>query len=129
MSIFSIIQEAHLVQNAEQLKPSQQIKELAKTAGSMYNILLVCGPKDEPLYMLKPECQKTLIWINKNILFELPKDNITTVEVKLRIATGMLNKLEKVLGKENTILIHARLVERVREARSQIIWEDLPFQP
>lgn len=127
MSIFSIIQDAHLVQNAEQLKPSKQIKELAKTAGIEYNRILVCGSKDEPLYMLKPQCQKTLQWINKNILLKLPNDNLTTVGVKLRIATGMLNKLEVVLGKDIVNLMHKRLVDRVKEAHQAIQVEDLPF--
>ena len=109
--------------------PSDYIKQLSKCAGSNLNILLLAGSPDEPLYMLKPKAQPLLVWINNKILYQLPYISYSKVDVRLRIATGMLNNLEKngILDKEICLIYHKRLTERTREISSAINIEGLPF--
>lgn len=115
------------------LKPSEQIEELHSWAGSNALRLLIAGPEDEPLYMLKPSVLPWLIWINNKILFELPKvktaNNSAWIWVRIRIATSMLNNLEKngILDKDVCILYHERLTSNVRQILNEIQVEDLPF--
>lgn len=73
--------------------------------------------------------RKVIVWINKNILLQLTKDTYITTEVKIRIATGMINKLVKQekLDRDYGIIAHDILVANVREVRSIIVDEDLPF--
>lgn len=114
-------------------KPSDQIRMLQQCAGGAFERLLFAGPEDEPLYMLKPGAIDLLQWVNKKILFELPKiktpTNAQWVGVRLRIATNMLNKLEAegILTKEISIEYHRRLVTNVRRIFGNIYAEDLPF--
>jgi hypothetical protein len=115
------------------LKMSEQIRELQKCAGSNYERLLFAGPKDEPLYILKPKAADLLRWVNENILFKLPevktKINVQWVGVRIRIATNMLNKLESegILTKEVCIMYHKRFISRIRKIVGEIYVEDLPF--
>jgi hypothetical protein len=115
------------------LKPSEQIRELQKCAGSDYERFLFAGPENEPLYMLKPKVIDILKWVNRKILFELPKIKNTTeikwIGVRLRIATNLLNKQveEKTLTKEIAIEYHQRMTFRIRKILSEIYTEDLPF--
>ena len=71
----------------------------------------------------------TLNWINKNILLSIHKDCYKTIDVKLRIAVGMINKLvkEKKLKKEYGRIAGNILIDNVREVRRVIIDEELPF--
>ena len=71
----------------------------------------------------------TLNWINKNILLSIHKDCYKTIDVKLRIAVGMINKLvkEKKLKREYGTLAGNILIDNVREVRRAIINEELPF--
>jgi len=114
-------------------KPSDKIRELQQCAGSDYNRTLLAGPQDEPLYMLKPEIQTWLKWINNKILYELPKvktaKNTQWIGVRIRIATNMLNKIEQegILSKEICIMYHERLTSNIRKILGDIYTEDLPF--
>lgn len=114
-------------------KPSDQIRELQQCAGSDYIRILLAGPQDEPLYMLKPEVQKWLKWINNKILYELPKaktaKNTQWVGVRIRIATNMLNTIEQngILNKEICLMYHERLTSNVRKILGDLYTEDLPF--
>lgn len=109
--------------------PSEYIKQLSKCAGSYLNRLLFAGPPDEPMYILRPKAQKLLIWINNKILYQLPYISYQTAGVRVRIATGMLNNLEKdgILDKEVCLIYHKRLTERVKEISSAIQLEEIPF--
>lgn len=111
------------------LKPSKRLIMLKECVGSEYERLLLTGPEDEPLYMLKPEVQPFLCWINNKILYRLPFETKPTINVRLRIATSMLNNLEKnnILSKEICILYHKRLIENVNKLQTLISLEDLPF--
>lgn len=113
------------------MKQSDKIKKLQMCAGSEYTMILLAGDEKEPLYMLKPEAINTLKWINNNILFKLPDvknaKNTQWVEVRLRIATNMLNKLENILTKDICIEYHRRLITNSRKILRDIYTEDLPF--
>ena len=114
-------------------KPSEQIEWLHQCAGNLFVYILFAGEEDEPLYLLHPKAISTLIWINNKILYELPKVktciNAQWVDVRIRIATNMLNKLvdEGVLTKTVGIMYHDRLVKSVRKILGDIYTEDLPF--
>lgn len=117
------------------LKPSDQIKKLQQCAGSAYTRVLFAGPEDEPLYILKPKVINILEWVNRRILFELPRvkthSDVYWIDVRVRIATNLLNKQvdEGRLTKEVAIEYHQRMTSRVKEILSKIYTEDLPFQP
>ena len=98
-------------------------------AGALLTRVLIAGPEDEPLYMLKPQAIYWLQWINKKILFELPKIDYRTVGVRLRIATSMLNGLgeSNVIPKDICIKYHERLVSNVNRLVGTIRIENLPF--
>ena len=72
---------------------------------------------------------RTLNWINKNILLSIHKDHYKSIDVKLRIAVGMINKLvkENKLKKEYGILAGNILISNVREVHRTLIIEELPF--
>lgn len=123
-------------------KPSEIIRELSLCAGSNLNRLLFSGPEDEPLYILKPEVLNYPVnkeglniieWVNKNILYELPKVksyvNYSFIGVRIRIFSNMLNKLmeENILSKDICIMYHQRLILRVKEILGKIYVEELPF--
>lgn len=114
-------------------KQSDQIRMLQKCAGGDFTRILFAGPENEPLYILKPKAISFLTWVNKKILFELPKIKTQTdtqwIGVRIRIATNMLNKLEAegILSKEVNIEYHRRLVSNVRQILGNIYTEDLPF--
>lgn len=70
-----------------------------------------------------------LRWINRNIVLGLGIDSYKTTAVKLRIATGMLNKLvdANTIESKCANIIHDRLVFNVESERILLINEDLPF--
>lgn len=111
------------------IKPSEQIDLLRTCAGGSMTRILIAGPEDEPLYMLKPAVTSWLQWINNKILFILPDADLRTIGVRIRIATGMLNNIEKngILPKDICIAYHDRLVENVNRWTGLILTEDLPF--
>ena len=116
-------------------KPSEIIRELSLCAGSNLNRLLFLGPEDEPLYILKPEVLNYPVnkeglniieWVNKNILYELPKVknyvSYSFIGVRIRIFSNMLNKLmeKNILSKDICIMYHQRLILRVKEILGKI---------
>ena len=120
LNVFSII-------NAK--KPSKVIEDFRECSGALYTRVLLEGPEHEDLSMLKPRFLPVLIWINKKILYQLPVIQQRTLGVRLRIATGMINKLvdDGVIPKFVGIEYHTRLVERIKVIYAAILVEDLPF--
>lgn len=116
------------------LKTSEQIKALRKCAGSNFTRILFAGSDDEPLYMLKPGIINILVWVNNRILFETPRlkepgSMPYWIDVRIRIATNMLNKQvdSGTIPKEIAITYHERMTSRIRQILGQIYSEDLPF--
>ena len=67
-----------------------------------------------------------LRWINKNICQQLDVDTYKSTDVKLRIATGMLNKIVS-LTDEEKIQIHCNLTKNIKKASIDIQLSKLPF--
>ena len=67
-----------------------------------------------------------LSWVNKNICQQIVVDTCVTTDVKVRIATGMLNKI-KSLTDEEGIQIHRNLIENLKKLSIEIDLERLPF--
>lgn len=83
--------------------------------------------EDEIQYLIweNTEFRKLVNWVNNKITLEIGKADYRTIDVRLRIATGMLNKLS--LPKNLNIKIHRQLVTNVRREMSLLNTEDLPF--
>lgn len=111
-------------------KPSEQIKMVQQCAGASLCRWLIAGPEDEPLWMLKTKMsQLWLGWINRKILFVLPEADKRTVDVRIRIATAMLNSIaeKNLIPKDICIKYHERLVSNTNLLYYRILAEDLPF--
>lgn len=67
-----------------------------------------------------------LWWVNENICDKLDTDLYRTTMVKVRIATGMLNKLDSLTDLEKNE-IHKYLTDNVNNAVFTRIEADLPF--
>jgi hypothetical protein len=70
-----------------------------------------------------------LEWINKKITLRLGIADYRTIGVRMRIATGMLNKLvsEGRLSRKMNITIHNNFITVINGELSAINTEDLPF--
>ena len=68
---------------------------------------------------------KAVEWANRNIIFNLGLYNYHTIEVMIRIFTGMLYKCN--VNKEILIKIHDNFVKNVKEEHYKLINETLPF--
>lgn len=76
--------------------------------------------------MSKPDVCDWIRWVNVNICHKLKKDSFTTTDVKLRIATGMLNKIVSLSDKQK-IRIHLNLTNNVHNEVWRLMDEILPF--
>jgi len=86
--------------------------------------LHVLGIKNNSYYTV-PEVRNWLKWVNKNIILELGSQNYKTIDVRLRIAVCMLDKLHLSISDRLSIL--SILTANVRTEISKIAVEDLPF--
>ena len=68
---------------------------------------------------------KGYIWICKNIILQLDLLNHITLGVLIRIATGMLNKID--IPKGNKLILHEHMVKNIQNEYFKIITESLPF--
>ena len=96
----------------------------------MYNCnrwsMLAIDPFDWLRIMSNHEMIMWLIWINENICQKLLTDEYKTTDVKLRIATGMLNRIQSLTDLEK-IQIHSNLTNNVRLEIGRIQDDQLPF--
>lgn len=67
-----------------------------------------------------------LRWVNNKICLHIDYENFETIGVKLRIATGMLNKLESLTDLEK-IQIHSNLVRNIHNEYYNVQLSRLPF--
>lgn len=72
------------------------------------------------------DLRKWLEWVNLNICLLIASDTEKTTGVKLRIATGMLNKIESLSDIEK-IQIHSNLTNNIYEEHFRIKNGELPF--
>lgn len=65
-------------------------------------------------------------WIHENIVMKLEDLTYITLNVLIRILTGLLNKCD--IDKDTKIELHDTIVSQLRNRKSYLISEDLPFQ-
>ncbi len=88
------------------------------------NIFNPISPKHAAACLINHNVRKIVHWVNENIVLNLYKDDFVTTSVKLRIATGMLNKLS---DKDLSISLHDMLVLGIKREQRRIINQELPF--
>lgn len=125
----------------EDIKPSEVYDRLRiaynqGAKGILDNTRLIASRNDDEIdydiiyevWRNKP-LHDVVTWINKKILLQLGKESYQTIDVRIRIATGMLNKLvtEKLINKKCSRDIHENLIKNLRWEMSAINTEDLPF--
>lgn len=102
----------------------------------MLNNVNVFGPYPEPsvpwdiseaqkIAIYNPEVTNVLNWVMVNIVIKLPYLNYKTLDVLIRIATGMLNKCN--VPNEIKIMFHDNMVKNLHSVSTQITLAELPF--
>lgn len=71
------------------------------------------------------ELKNVILWINKKILKEIKNISLATLDVRLRIATGMLNKVD--IKPIVSVIMHDNFVRNLRALYFDLKMEDLPF--
>ena len=87
--------------------------------------------EDVVLYTIydNDELMRIVVWINKKILQQLGRISYLTLAVRLRIATGMLNKaiynckIDRNIG----IMLHDNFVKNLMNVHNDLMNESLPF--
>ena len=79
----------------------------------------------QKIAIYNPEVTKVLNWIKTRIVINLSNMDYKTLDVLIRIATGMLNKCS--IPKEVQILFHDNMVRNLQKEYYAIISSDLPF--
>lgn len=86
---------------------------------------------DEILYEIwrNEDLHNILVWVNKKIVLLLGLADYRTIGVRMRIATGLLNKLvyDGRLSAKLNSRIHRNFVTTINGELSEINTEDLPF--
>ena len=86
---------------------------------------------DEILYEIwrNDDLHNILVWVNKKIVLLLGLADYRTIGVRMRIATGLLNKLvyDGRLSVKLSNKIHRNFVTTINGELSEINTEDLPF--
>ena len=72
------------------------------------------------------DVEQVLIWIYENIVMVLKRLTYITLNVLIRISTGLLDKCD--LDKNLKIQIHLQLVRKIQKDYCEEIYKDLPFQ-
>lgn len=114
----------HLSTNEEKYKYLQtHKKELLSTIRCS---TLCIEPISWMQIMPHHEALMWLYWVNENISLQMINTHYKTIDVKVRIATSMLNKLSCFSDYEK-IRIHDNLVRNVRIEQEVLMEESLPF--
>lgn len=137
ISIFSNYLDPLKGTNAQEfLKPSDVYNQLRiaynqGAKGILDNIRIISVGNDDDDYDIicesfhNPEFRKWINWVNRKITLELGKEDYRTIDVRIRIATGMFNKLN--LPKKIAFKVHFNLTDNLKREMSAINTEDLPF--
>lgn len=92
--------------------------------------LSVLCPTDDELtkkLALSTEVQRLTVWIYENIVKTMVSpDTYKTHSVKLRIATGMINKIT-CLDDEEKRTIHYNMIKNIDDEYYRLLCDDLPF--
>lgn len=79
--------------------------------------------RDSDQFIMQKDVQDVLHWVCKNIICQISIDNHVTRDVKLRIATGMLNKTN--IPKHVNIHYHDNMIRNIYNLIAEI--QGLPF--
>ena len=142
-SVFSnYLVEAGFVSADETLKPSQVYDKLRSiynqgVEGLIDNTRMFLPKHADEEYRLDvyydmfstPDIKPLIRWVNTRIVLTLGLTDYRTIGVRMRIATGMLNKLvyDKKVSRKLAIIIHDTLISNLNDELSAINTEDLPF--
>lgn len=102
----------------------------------LYNNISVFGPFPAPdvpwtiseakqIAIYNTEIAQLLYWIKTKIIINLCYIDYKTLDVLIRIATGMLNKCN--IPKDVKIMFHEHMVKNLREEHKNIMLSTLPF--
>lgn len=102
----------------------------------LFNNISVFGPFPEPdvpwtiseakkIAIYNTEVAQLLTWIKTRIIINLCHIDYKTLDVLIRIATGMLNKCD--IPKDIKITFHDNMVRNLREEHKNIMLSTLPF--
>ena len=87
--------------------------------------------EDVVLYTIydNDELMRIVVWINKKILQQLGRISYLTLAVRLRIATGMLNKAVDNCKIDRNIgtMLHDNFVRNLTNVHNDLVNESLPF--
>ena len=81
--------------------------------------------EEEKIVIYNKDVHKVLIWITNKIVVNLSRLDYKTLDVLIRIATGMLNKCD--IPKEVQIMFHDNMVENLTTEHADILLSELPF--
>lgn len=81
--------------------------------------------EEEKIVIYNKDVHKVLTWVTNKILVNLSRLDYKTLDVLIRIATGMLNKCD--IQKEVQISLHDNLVENLKTEHQKIVLSELPF--
>lgn len=118
-----------LVNSIKHLTLREQYNELKRLYSKPWFGLVECcncAASKDVNWRDNPELWKLKGWITYNIILNLGNDSPVTTGVKVRIATGMLNKIESLTVLEK-IRIHDDLILTIFKEQNAIIDEELPF--
>lgn len=79
----------------------------------------------EKIIVYNKDVAKVLKWIQTKIVINLGCIDYKTLDVLIRIATGMLNKCD--IPKDIKIMLHENMVKNLRAEHNNIILSTLPF--
>ena len=129
-----LINEQFLPDNLKQETIAEKYRYFKKIYGEGANYILlnnvdVFGPFPEPEVLWDiSEAQKIATYnqeVKTKILINLSSIDDRTLDVLIRIATGMLNKCD--IPKELQIMFHDNMVENLRIEHTRVVLSDLPF--
>ena len=82
--------------------------------------------KEQKIATYHPDIVKLLEWVRSKIISNLGIMDYKTLDVLVRIATGMLNKCD--IPKDTKILFHENMTHNLQAEHILILNSDLPFQ-
>lgn len=99
--------------------------ENKKTKAPVFRCFLPFKKNDLKWYLKHEDVVEVCWWIDVNIIECIPVLTYITIDVLVRISTGMLNKCN--IDKETNIIMHDALVNNIHKLYKEQINKDLPF--
>ena len=141
-SVFSNYLEPLGVTICEETKPSEIYNQLRiaynqGVKGILESTRLVTSGREDEDYEIinavwsNEDLHKIIRWINRNITLIIGIADYRTIDVRIRIATNMMDKLvdNGSLSSTLSVVMFGNLISNVRQELGIINTEDLPFQP